>query len=153
MKQHAKSLPYETATSGERALAETQRILQNFGCQSFGSMMDWEQQTLIVQFKFRDLSIHVEASIKGYAAAWLRVHPYSSRMRRTKTEHEREAMRVASLAVYSILRDWLKGQFTAIEAGVLTFEGAFLGQIMLPGGMTVLQHSLKQIPQLGAGEL
>lgn len=31
-------LPYENAQSGTRALAETERILQRFGCQSFGSM-------------------------------------------------------------------------------------------------------------------
>lgn len=39
------------------------------------------------------------------------------------------------------LRDWIKGQVTAIETGVLTFEGAFLGQILLPSGKTVLEHA------------
>jgi hypothetical protein len=47
---------------------------------------------------------------------------------------------VARVAVYSILRDWIKGQITAIETGILSFEGAFLGQIMLPSGRTVLEH-------------
>lgn len=146
-----RSLPYESATSGERALVETQKILQRFGCQSFGSMMDFERSTLIVQFRYRDMNIHVEASTKGYAAAWLKAHPWSSRMKRSKVEHEREALRVASLATYSILRDWLKGQVMAIESGILTFEGAFLGQIMLPSGMTVLQQAQQQYPQIGAG--
>jgi hypothetical protein len=39
-----------------------------------------------------------------------------------------------------MLRDWIKGQVTAVESGILTFEGAFLGQILLPSGRTVLQH-------------
>lgn len=52
-----------------------------------------------------------------------------------------KAMDVASVAVYSILRDWIKGQIMAIETGILSFEGAFLGQIMLPTGHTVLEHA------------
>jgi ubiquinone/menaquinone biosynthesis C-methylase UbiE len=35
-------LPYENATSGDKALAEIQRVLQRFGCQRFGVMTDWE---------------------------------------------------------------------------------------------------------------
>jgi hypothetical protein len=146
-------VPYETASSGQRALAEIEKMLHRFGCQSFGAMQDFERQTIIVQFKYRDIPLHVEASMQGYAATWLKAHPWSHRMRRSKIEHEREAMRVASFAVYSILRDWIKGQVMAIESGILTFEGAFLGQIMLQSGSTVLQHlqSQKMLPQLEAG--
>lgn len=134
-------LPYETATSGERALGEIQKLLRGFGCTKFGSMSDDEAQEILVQFEYRGRPVSVKASIRGYAAAWLREHPYnSSRTRATKTEHERKAMNIASVAVYSILRDWIKGQITAIETGILTFEGAFLGQILLPNGATVLQH-------------
>ncbi len=134
------TLPYENASSGQRAIADIERILQQFGCQSFGTMQDFEKKTIIVQFRYRDMPIHVEASMQGYAAAWLRAHPYSSRMRRSRAEHEREAMRIASLAVYSVLRDWIKGQITAVETGILSFEGAFLGQIMLGNGGTVLDQ-------------
>jgi hypothetical protein len=49
-------------------------------------------------------------------------------------------MRVAGLAIYSILRDWIKGQITAVEMGIVSFEGAFLGHIMLASGETVLKH-------------
>ena len=41
--------------------------------------------------------------------------------------------------VECFLRDWVKGQVTAIETGMLSFEGAFLGQILLPNGQTVLE--------------
>ena len=51
---------------------------------------------------------------------------------------------------HSILRDWIKGQITAVETGILTFEGAFLGQIMLPNGRTGLEHATAQelLPKL-----
>lgn len=137
-------VPYETASSGQRALAEIEKLLHRFGCQSFGAMQDFERKTLIIQFKYRNMQMHVEASMSGYAGTWLKAHPWSSRMRRSKVDHEREALRVASFAVYSILRDWIKGQVMAIESGILTFESAFLGQIMLQSGGSVLQHLQKQ---------
>lgn len=133
------SLPYATAQSGERALGELQKILRSFGCTRFGSMADDEKGAVLVQFTYRGRDVSVEASVRGYAAAWLRENPYGPRKRCTKVEHERKAMEIASVAVYSILRDWIKGQVTAIETGILTFEGAFLGQILLPNGQTVLQ--------------
>lgn len=133
-------LPYENATSGERALGEIQKLLRGFGCNKFGSMIDDGEGTVLVQFEYRGRSISVKASIKGYAAAWLKEHPFGSRTRATPAQHQRKAMDIASVAVYSILRDWIKGQITAIETGILTFEGAFLGQIMLPSGKTILDH-------------
>jgi hypothetical protein len=134
------SLPYENATSGQRALVEMERVLLHFGCQSFGSQQDFERGTLLVQFKHHGRTVLIEASMGGYASAWLKAHPWSSRMRRSRAEHEREALRVASLAIYSLLRDWIKGQVTAVEVGLLSFDSAFLGQIMLASGQTVLDH-------------
>lgn len=134
------SLPYENATSGEKALGEIQKLLRAFGCNKFGSMIDDEAREILVQFEWRGRQCHVRASIRGYAAAWLKAHPYGSRTRCSLKEHERKALDIASVAVYSILRDWIKGQVMAIETGILTFEGAFLGQILLPNtGTTVLE--------------
>lgn len=133
-------LPYENSTSGERALGEIQKLLRGFGCSKFGSMVDDELKEIMVQFEFHGKPVSIKASIRGYAAAWLREHPWSSRARCSLAQHERKAMEIASTAVYSILRDWIKGQVTAIETGILTFEGAFLGQLVLPNGRTVMEH-------------
>lgn len=135
------TLPYESATSGERALGDMQKLLRAFGCSKFGSMIDDEAGELLVQFEYRGRPVSVKASTKGYAMAWLKAHPIGPRQRMTKAQHERKAMDIASIAVYSILRDWIKGQITAIETGVLSFEGAFLGQLLLPSGKTVLEHA------------
>jgi hypothetical protein len=135
------SLPYENATSGEKALGEIQKLLRGFGCSKFGSMVDDAEGSIMVQFEYRGRPVSVKASFNGYAAAWLKEHPYGPRVKCTKIQHERKALDIASVAVYSILRDWLKGQITAIETGILSFEGAFLGQIMLPNGKTVMEHA------------
>jgi len=92
-----------------------------------------------VQFRYRDRNVCVKASTKGYAAAWLKAHPFNAWTRIARVEYERRASTIAQRAVYSILRDWIKGQIAAIETGVLSFEGAFLGQILLPSGKTVLE--------------
>jgi hypothetical protein len=134
------ALPYENVTSGAKAMDEIQKILQRFGCSSFGHMTDFQEGKLIVQFKYNETPISVEASFNGYAAAWLKENPYSSKRHSTKTEWDKRALDKGNMAVYSILRDWIKGQVTAIECGILSFQGAFLGQILLPSGMTVLQH-------------
>jgi hypothetical protein len=73
-------------------------------------------------------------------------------MRCTKADHERKALAQVEISVCSVLRDWIKGQVMAVETGILTFEGAFLGQILLPSGATVLQHvaEAQLLPALGA---
>lgn len=134
------NLPYENATSGERAIADIQKILSGFGCQQFGTMVDEEIGEVRIMFKWGGRQIVVPASWKGYAAAWLKAHPYGPRTRGTRVQHERRALEIARIAVYSMLRDWIKGQVTAVEVGILSFEGAFLGQIMLPSGQTVLER-------------
>jgi hypothetical protein len=138
------ALPYEGATSGQKALSEAQKILQRFGCAKFGHMMDYERGELLVQFEYRGMPVSIKASINGYAAAWLKEHPYRYRYNYDKTTHERKAKDIASIAVYSIVRDWIKGQITAIETGILSFEGAFLGQILLPTGKTILETAKEQ---------
>lgn len=135
------ALPYENATSGEKAVKDMQKLLQEFGCGSFGQMMNFETGELLVQFTYRGQPVSVKASANGYAAAWLKQHPYTSRMRTSRADHEKKAKQVGSVAVYSILRDWIKGQITAVETGILTFEGAFLGQMLLANGKTVLEHA------------
>lgn len=135
------SLPYENATSGAKALDEIRKVLTNFGCSRFGTMTDNEEGAVLVQFSYRGRDVSVKVSYRGYAAAWLKEHPYTNRTQVSRAKHEQRGMDQAQISVYSILRDWIKGQVTAVEVGILTFEGAFLGQIMLPGtGKTVLEQ-------------
>ena len=134
------NLPYSRATSGDKALTEMQKILRHFGCKKFGSMIDDENGELIVQFEWKGRQVSIKASYRGYAAAWLKHNPWNFRRKGTELEHKRKAMEIGSVAIYSVLRDWVKGQVTAIETGILTFEGAFLGQILLGNGSTVLEH-------------
>ena len=132
------SLPYENSTAGHKALAELQKVLAKFGCQTFGTMTDAERGMTIVQFKWHNRQISLEASWKGYAAAWLKAHPWSHSKRDTKEQHHQKALAQAQMSVCSVLRDWVKGQVVAIECGVMSFEAAFMPHILLPSGMRVI---------------
>ncbi len=134
------SIPYETATSGDRALMEVQKTLAKFGCQSFGTMTDAERGLTIVQFKWRERHISLEASWKGYAAAWAKAHPYSYSTRGSRADYDAKALAIGKVAVCSVLRDWIKGQVTAIECGVMSFEAAFMPHMLLPTGERVIDR-------------
>lgn len=131
------SLPYDTSTA-TTAMTEIQRVLAKFGCQTFGTMTDAERGVTIVQFKWKERQVSLEASWKGYAAAWLKAHPYSNAMRVTRQEHEQKALKQAQISIQSVLRDWVKGQVVAIECGVMSFEAAFMPHILLPSGARVI---------------
>lgn len=132
------SLPYSTATAGDSALVELQRTLAKFGCQSFGTMTDAEKGVTIVQFKWRNQVVALQASWKGYAAAWLKENPYTYRKRGTRQEHEQAALTQAQKSVCSVLRDWVKGQITAVECGVMSFDAAFMPHMLLPDGRRLI---------------
>lgn len=129
-------IPYESATAGDRAIAEMQKTLSAFGCQSFGTMVDQERQVLIVAFKWRDRQVHLEASWKGYAVALLKGKRLGEGQKRIR--REQQALEQARISVCSVLRDWVKGQTTAVECGVLTFEAAFMPHMLLKDGRRVL---------------
>lgn len=134
------SLPYQNATSGQRAIDDIRKVIQAFGCSKFAPMEDFATGEVTVQFEYKGRMVQVTASAKGYAAALMREKPYSTRMKKSRAEYEKASLEQGQIAVWSILRDWIKGQITAIETGILSFDGAFLGQILLPNGETIHQR-------------
>jgi hypothetical protein len=97
-------------------------------------MVDQERGVMIVQFTAHGRNVSLQASWKGYAVAWLKAHPYSHRTRGTRQAYEAKALAQARISVCSILRDWVKGQVTAVECGIMSFEAAFLPHMLLPTG-------------------
>lgn len=130
------SIPYESATAGDRALNEMQKTLAAFGCQAFGVMTDTERQVLTVAFKWRDRQVNLEASWKGYAAALLKGRKFAYESKRRAAEQK--ALEQARVSVCSVLRDWVKGQTTAVECGVLSFETAFMPHMLLKDGRRLI---------------
>lgn len=137
----ASVVPYENATSGDAARGEIMKILRAFGCESIGFMDDFEKHEVLLAFKHRGRSIQLHASAQGWAAMFLRKRPYRWQYNR-KTEHDykQAALRQGDIAVNSILRDWIKGQVTAVECGILSFEAVFMPYMLTNNGKPLVDR-------------
>jgi len=88
-------------------------------------MDDYEAKTVLLAFRHRGRNVQLRASAQGWASLYLKHHPYQSRTRGTRNDYEQKALRQGMIAVNSILRDWVKGQVTAVECGMMSFDAVF----------------------------
>lgn len=134
------SIPYANATSGEAARTEITKILRRFGCSSIGFMDDFDKHEVLLAFEHRGNRVQLRASARGWAAMFLRAEPWSPQRRSTRQQYEQAALDRGLIAVNSVLRDWVKGQITAVETGVLSFAGVFLPYMLAADGRPLLEH-------------
>ena len=140
-------VPYAGATSGENAQIEIKKILQRLGCTEVGFMEKYETDELLLYFKHRGQQFHYFAPAKGWARMWLRKNPYTNRMRRSRYEYEQDALRQGRIAVNSSIRDWVKGQCTAIESGMVSFEEAFMPYMLTSDGRRLIEQVQHLLPK------
>ena len=57
--------------------------------------------------------------------------------RTARQEYEQDALRQGHTAVNSMLRDLIKGQMTAIECGLVSFEALFMPYMVTNDGRTL----------------
>lgn len=140
--------PYATATSGANARGEIVKILQRFGCESVGFMDDFAEHSVMLAFKHRGRPVQLTASAKGWAQMYLKENPWSHRRRGNRVEWEQAALRQGQIAINSILRDWVKGQITAVECGILSFEAVFMPYMLTDNGQPLYERisSLNLLP-------
>jgi hypothetical protein len=141
-----KSIPYASATSGNRAREEVIKILRRFGCEKLGFMDDDANHEVVLYFEHRGRSVRMPVSAKGWAQKWLKENPLSYRARKSKFEHEQDALRQGHVAVSSILRDWVKGQITAVETGMLSFEAVFMAHMLTNDGRPLIERVKDLVP-------
>jgi len=128
------TVPYQGATSGASARDEITKVLRRFGATEVGFMDDFEKHEVLLAFKHRDRPIQLRASAKGWAQMYLKECPYSARKRCSKSQYDAAALQQGHVAVNSILRDWIKGQMTAVECGILSFEAVFMPHMVTNDG-------------------
>lgn len=138
-----KTVPYESATSGSKAREETTKLLRSMGCESVGFMDDFEGSSVLLQFTHRGRSIQLNASAKGWAQMFIKAKPHTHRMRSSRKEYEERALKQGLIAVNSILRDWVKGQVTAVECGMLSFEAVFMPYMLTNDGRPVIDRIIE----------
>ena len=110
-------------------------------------MDDFEDHSVLLAFRHRGRPVQLRASACGWAQMYLKENPYSHRMRHNKQDHEQRALAQGSIAINSILRDWVKGQLTAVECGMLSFEAVFMPYMLTSDG-TPLMEKIQSMPGL-----
>lgn len=133
-------VPYANARSGLAAREEITKLLRRFGCESVGFMDDFESKTVLLAFKHRGRTVQLRASATGWATLYLKENPWNYRRKVSKTAYEQEALAQGLLAINSILRDWVKGQLTAVECGMLSFEAVFMPHMLTKDGRPLLDR-------------
>jgi hypothetical protein len=133
------AVPYAGAIAGSRAREETIKILRRFGCEKLGFMDDDANHEVVLYFEHRGRPVQLRASAKGWAQMWIKKNPHSYRSRKSRQEHEQDALRQGQIAVSSILRDWIKGQVTAVESEVLSFEAVFMPFMLTSDGRPLVE--------------
>ena len=135
-----KNIPYASATSGDRARSEIENMLIYFGAATVSWITDFETHTTTLGFVYKNRQVQLRASAAGWASMYLKRHPWNSRRKQNKLDYEAGVLQQGLVAINSILRDWLKGQLTAIESGLLQFEHVFLPYMITEHGGTVSDH-------------
>ncbi len=144
------STPYENATSGVAARDEITRLLRRFGCELIGFMDNYEKHEVMLVFRHRGRDMQLRASAAGWAALYLREHPFNYRHRTSEHDHRERALQQGQVAVNSILRDWIKGQIMAIETGILSFENVFMPFMLTSDGRTIGERAQQLLPEIAA---
>lgn len=144
MSSKPSNIPYAGATSGAGARDEIVSLLCRFKCESVGFMDDFTEHSVLLQFSHRGRQVQIKASAKGWAALFLRHNPWTPRHRTARPQYEAQALRQGLIAINSILRDWVKGQITAVECGILSFEAVMMPHMLLPDGRPLAEHVQEQ---------
>jgi hypothetical protein len=141
------SVPYASATTGTRAREEITKVLRHFDCTDIGFLDEDETRTVLLQFKHRGRLIQLRASANGWAQRFLKENPWSYRRTGSKAAWEQKALQQGNVAVNSILRDWIKGQVTAVECGILSFEAVFLPFMLTHDGRPLIERVSELLPK------
>ena len=130
--------------SGSKAnpVAAEQRIkalLKKFGVQMVSITDDYEHETLMVLFKYRNMPAKVPMGYGALAKKWLAEQPYSRRRHKSKADYEVNIKATAYRAAFSVLEDLLKATVTLVDLGFKSFEEVFLADIVMEGEKRVIE--------------
>jgi hypothetical protein len=84
--------------------------------------------------------VQLKASAKGWAQMYVKKNPWTNRRRGTRVDWEQNTLRQGHIAVNSILRDWIKGQITAVECAIHSFEAVFMPYMLTADGRPLIER-------------
>lgn len=125
-----------TLVSMSRSREEIERTLTRFGAHD-PLCITWKGKAAVI-FEFNGKRVRIDADMPT------EVHTPKGRQPR----YPEKAIEQAQRQVWRALLISVKGRLTEIEAGIKSFEEAFIGDILLPSGQTVGEFIIPQIEQV-----
>ncbi|MCC6615536.1 MAG: hypothetical protein IT320_18830 [Anaerolineae bacterium] len=130
-----------TDVSTDRSLDEIRRTVQRYGARRFMIGEDEDTRRVIVMFEARDRRVQFVVTLPKYEDF---AKTDTGRYRKSDTA-QRQAFDQAIRQRYRALLLVIKAKLESVEAGIETFEEAFLAQIVLPDGNTVARWIAPQL--------
>jgi hypothetical protein len=132
-----------TEVSTDKSRAEIERTLMRYGADGF--VYGWEGNRAMIAFRMKGRRIQFELLLPDkYDKEFLRTP--SKGLLRTP-EQALAAWEQACRQRWRALALYVKATLEAVEAGIVTFEDAFIAWTMLPGGASVSTWLQPQIEQ------
>jgi len=128
-------IKYATGTlvSPARSKDEIERTLKRFGASDV-MCVTWRGKAAVM-FDYNGKRVRITADLPTEVKTPKGRNP----------RHPDKAFDQADRQIWRALLVTIKGQMTAVEAGIKTFEAAFMGDILLPNGKTVAEWAVPQI--------
>ena len=137
----------DTTVSVEKTKAEIETTLRKYGADQYVPGSDWAAGKYFIQFRYRGyfirftIEIAPATSSKFHRTPTGRPRTQSQRLE-AHAQHERSMWRKLLLV--------LKARLEAVDAGVESFEEAFLPHILAPDNATVGDHIIPKLKEIYA---
>jgi hypothetical protein len=128
-----------TSVSSERSKAEIERILTQYGANSFAS--GWQNDQAVIQFHMSERRIKFVLPLPSKQA---KEFTHSKRGPRGESEAYR-LWEQATRQRWRALALAIKAKMEAVECGISEFEDEFMSNIVMPDGKTVAEHARPMI--------
>ncbi|HLY29909.1 MAG TPA: hypothetical protein VKQ36_02665 [Ktedonobacterales bacterium] len=127
-----------TTVGADRSRAEIERTLERYGATSFA--YGWQKDIAVISFEARDRRIRLTLTMPHLEQfRWTATH------QRRSDNSTREAWEQAKRQRWRALALYVKAKLEAIEAGIISFEDAWLPHTVLPDGRTVSEWLQPQL--------
>lgn len=130
-----------TSVSPEKTKAEIEETVSRFGATTFVS--GWEPGRAFVQFKVRDRFVRFDLSLPLGTEQRFKMKPSPSRPNNRLFDKPRSSEQIKAAVDQEVRTRWrslllsIKAKLAAVDAGIETFESAFMPYVLLPDGRTV----------------
>lgn len=127
----------DTSVSVERTEAEIKGVIRRYGASAFASMEG--NNMAMIAFQMNERRITFKLPLPDREAREFKVTP-SKGLPRSK-DQQQAAWEQACRSRWRALYLCIKAKLESVEAGIETFEDAFLAHIQMPDGLTFSEHA------------